>query len=378
MTELLRRTTFEATNGHQLAIVTLPIIMASLATVTVVFRFRSRRIQKQKYMFDDWLALAALVLTWTFQGVNMAAVFAGGAGLPITTVMAVDPQALYTYLKIVVANFSLWIFTVTVVQLSILSFYLRIFGVHKIFTWACYITIFLVVGMGIAGFCLAIFSCNPISVLWDPTVQGTCIDSTKSCSAVGIIHVLLDLAIVVMPMPLIWNLKIAFSSKVVLSCLLGLGLVATVISLIKIDCVFDLTGIPSSDVTDYLWLTILLQTLELPIGIICCCVPSLKPVVVELAPTLRSFTTRLLSLTRQSGGSSSRIADESWPRANSENESTPRFVPVDSSFNNVKGQNLGHTVDARGNSVELSEQPKFGENRGRGIAVSNTYNVRQE
>jgi hypothetical protein len=40
------------------------------------------------------------ILTWVFQAVNMAAVFVGGAGLPIMTVAAIDPNAIVTYLKV--------------------------------------------------------------------------------------------------------------------------------------------------------------------------------------------------------------------------------------------------------------------------------------
>jgi hypothetical protein len=121
MTEgiLLKRATFEARNSHQLSIVIVPVIMGVLATGCVWARFRSRRIVMTPIMFDDWLCLVALVrtnisnfvlereilteskiLTWAFQAVNLAAVFAGGAGLPIAVVMAIDPTALTTFLKV--------------------------------------------------------------------------------------------------------------------------------------------------------------------------------------------------------------------------------------------------------------------------------------
>lgn len=73
-------------------------------------------------------------------------------------------------------------------------------------------------------------------------------------------------------------------------------------------CIFDLTGIPQTDATDYLWLTILLQTIELPIGLVCCCVPSLKPALDELSTTFKSLTTRLLSYGQPSADQS--LADQ--------------------------------------------------------------------
>jgi hypothetical protein len=61
MRELLKKSTFKAKNSHQLAIVVVPIIMVLLATICVGLRFRARRLQKSKVMFDDWLCVLALV-----------------------------------------------------------------------------------------------------------------------------------------------------------------------------------------------------------------------------------------------------------------------------------------------------------------------------
>lgn len=40
------------------------------------------------------------ILTWAFQAINMAAVFEGGAGLPVATVMEIDPNAVVIYFKV--------------------------------------------------------------------------------------------------------------------------------------------------------------------------------------------------------------------------------------------------------------------------------------
>lgn len=39
-------------------------------------------------------------MTWAFQAINMAAVFIGGAGLSIVTVMEIDPNAVVIYFKV--------------------------------------------------------------------------------------------------------------------------------------------------------------------------------------------------------------------------------------------------------------------------------------
>ncbi|KAH6666341.1 hypothetical protein B0J14DRAFT_604668 [Halenospora varia] len=375
MSQILKRTTFAATNGHQLSIIIVPIIMVLLATLCVGMRFRARHIQKTQLMFDDWLCLVALILTWAFQGVNLAAVFAGGAGLPIATVMAIDPSAFTTYLKIILVNFSLWVVAVSVVQLSILFFYIRLFGVNDIFRWACYIFVFMITAFGIAGFFSEVFSCTPVSHSWDPLGPGTCVEAKPYCSSIGIIHVIFDFGIVILPMPLIWKLQLAFRSKVILSFLLCLGLVASIISLLKIVCLFDLTGIPQADITDYLWLTILLQTIELPIGIICCCVPSLKPVMVEIAPAFTSMTSRLLSYAGRSRGTSKRsYGSGTGSLHKSDNDSSAGFARLNDNISVGGVGSLGNKSSAQADDIELVPATVRGKGEN-AIHVVNGYSV---
>lgn len=329
-------------------------------------------------MFDDWLALLALILTWGFQGVNLAAVFAGGAGLPVETVMAIDPEAVVTFLKIELANFLIWIVVVSVVQLSILAFYVRIFGTHVAFRRACYVVIALVIGEGITGFFPELFSCTPVSKWWDSNQDGTCINGNLYCGIISPIHVALDFAIVILPMPLIWNLQMSVRNKLVLSFLLCLGLVASTISLLKIVCLFDLTGIPNTDVTDYIWLTFVLQTVELPIGIICCCVPSLKPVVIDLAPKFNSLTSRLLSWTRTTQNSSSKQAGYGEFQG-SANISSAGFARLDKSYSQVETGSFGNKTSAHTNDIEMLPSANVDTvDSGKGIGITNSYTISRQ
>ncbi|KAG6362256.1 hypothetical protein INS49_010486 [Diaporthe citri] len=154
----------------------------------------------------------------------MAAVFKGGAGLSIVTVMEIDPNAVVTYFKIMFANSVLWFSTVIVVQLSIIFFYMRIFGVSIIFKWVCYILIAMITMFWVSGFFSLIFSCTPISRSWNSSETGTCLPYQPYCVSVGVLHVLFDLAIVALPMPMIWHLRADCRTKIVLSGLLCLGL----------------------------------------------------------------------------------------------------------------------------------------------------------
>lgn len=142
-------------------------------------------------------------------------------------------------------------------------------------------------------------------------------------------------------------------------------------------CIIDLTGIPQADVTDYLWLTILLQTLELPIGIICCCVPSLRPAVAEISDTFNSITSHLLSLTQRSRST----VDQSYDSVAfaSENDSKARFARLNDSSSNVERSRVQNKGIGHGAGIELSArggQPNV--SQGRDINVTNEYTVNYE
>lgn len=123
------------------------------------------------------------------------------------------------------ANSVLWFSTVIVVQVSVIFFYIRVFGVSTMFKSACYGLITMITLFWVSGFFSLIFSCTPISRSWDISESGTCLPYRPYCASVGVLHVLFDLAIVALPMPMIWHLQVNRRIKIILSGLLGLGLV---------------------------------------------------------------------------------------------------------------------------------------------------------
>lgn len=98
--------------------------------------------------------------------------------------------------------------------------------------------------------------------------------------------------------------------------------------------------------TDYLWLSILLQTLELPIGIICCCVPNLKPAAAEISNAFSGLINRLLSYfpgTESSGD----YLNEPIPHDLSKDDPKARFVRLNDrsarlEMGRLPGEVLGH------------------------------------
>lgn len=67
--------------------------------------------------------------------------------------------------------------------------------------------------------------CRPISSAWDPVLSQTdCQPSTRQEFASVGVNMFLDLAIVLLPLPVIWQLRMPVRKKVVVSAMVSLGL----------------------------------------------------------------------------------------------------------------------------------------------------------
>ena len=108
-------------------------------------------------------------------------------------------------------------------KLSLLLLYRRIFGVVKNFRYALWVSAFLVLGYWIACTVLAFAGCTPFARNYDKTVPGTCVNLIDFFRWNGICNLLIDFLILLLPIPMVWQLKIAIKQKLVLSAIFGLG-----------------------------------------------------------------------------------------------------------------------------------------------------------
>ena len=104
----------------------------------------------------------------------------------------------------------------TIVKMSVLCFYIRIFQtvfMYKIFFW--------VAGALIISWCvtfnfLSLFTCVPIHKSWDLQTPGFCLSHGPIFLATAIPNILIDFLLLVLPMPMIWRLHLDTGRKVAL------------------------------------------------------------------------------------------------------------------------------------------------------------------
>ena len=98
-------------------------------------------------------------------------------------------------------------------KLSILFFYRRLFPQKSV------LVILQLVGLTVLLWQVAIgigfiLQCNPVERAWDKTVPGHCINVVKLWLGNAIPNIVTDLVIIVIPLPLVWNLQMRRSQKI--------------------------------------------------------------------------------------------------------------------------------------------------------------------
>lgn len=121
------------------------------------------------------------------------------------------------------ANEILWGLVNTLIRISALLFIRLVFGVDvkvKLIAWVSIVMSVLCYMALVLQVCLI---CRPISAAWDTTVSGSCGDQVLSYVIVEIVGMIIDLVIIVLPIPPIWRLKTTFAKRLGMSSLLSFG-----------------------------------------------------------------------------------------------------------------------------------------------------------
>jgi hypothetical protein len=133
----------------------------------------------------------------------------------------------------------LWTAGTTLVRISILLFYWRVFTLPA-FRTALIVAGAVVSSAGIAIMLVFAFQCSPPELFWDPRTGGTCINQLPFYLSGGSINLLEDLMVLVLPMPVLWRLKATFSKKLALSFIFALGGFVCITSVIRIFAIKEI------------------------------------------------------------------------------------------------------------------------------------------
>jgi hypothetical protein len=110
---------------------------------------------------------------------------------------------------------------------SLLFLYQRIFGIVRPFRIALAISWFLIIGYFIACVIASIAGCLPVSYVWTrygtPPGPGSCFNEVAFFRWNGIANMLLDILMLLLPLPMVWRMRMSRRRRLLLTGIFGMG-----------------------------------------------------------------------------------------------------------------------------------------------------------
>ena len=146
--------------------------------------------------------------------VSQAMVKYGGVGRHLPALAVLDPIRITYWAKMLLAAEWLYLIAVTLPKLCVLSVYLRIFTT-KSYRRAVYILAAIITLNAVAGCLTGTLACQPLNYTWDKTIPGGhCININAFYRWISLPNILTDLAMLILPIPLVWSLHTSTSRKI--------------------------------------------------------------------------------------------------------------------------------------------------------------------
>ena len=238
---LLTRADSVPLTDHAASLRAYQVVMLVTPVVAIVLRFWSRALapssKAPRIWWDDWLALAALVkgnrffwidfMTYIWQPLSIVSnsleiyLISLGFGKHIKTIPFEDLKQL---LKVLWIDYFMGDACLTLTKASALLFYQRVFTTNSVsFRYALWIAYALVFLWWISAIARCLLLCTPPQKYFKPEVSGHCRSSDALFIGSAVPSVTIDIYILLLPMPTLWQLHLSLARKILISAALISG-----------------------------------------------------------------------------------------------------------------------------------------------------------
>lgn len=277
---------------QQHAIVIVCIVAPSLCSLFVAMRIWTRII-RSSMSWDDYAGLATLLLT-----ISYSVLIALGTNYGFGWHTAdISPENLVLYSKWNWVSSYFYLATLFGYKFTILLLYLRLFGVNDKFRYSTWAVMFFVFAYLFSNLLTQIFGCSPIEGSWKD-LPGHCINRPKAGLAYGSMNFISDLFIFVLPMRMVWGLRLSRRDRLGVMLVFMGGGIAFVVAAVRYGLMLHMLF--SSDKIWYDGKNLLWMVLEVNTGLICSCTPAMRPFLdyLSFGAMMSRFRTHGASLGR--------------------------------------------------------------------------------
>ncbi|KAI0884257.1 uncharacterized protein GGS22DRAFT_21179 [Annulohypoxylon maeteangense] len=232
------------TDSNGGALVATAITMLIFSWLSVSLRSFVRARLTNGFQWDDWIMLLSQ-LNFTASCVLILVGVQDGLGKHNKSLDQFHEIQALMYQAIATATYvlNMWL-----IKLSIGIFLLRL-ATQKRYKYTLYASIVIVSIWSVVLFFWNIFQCNPVAAQWDYTILAN--DPTSHCVsadeivdaayALSVMNILSDWMYALIPIPMLWSVKMSAQAKLTVVVVLGLGIFASIATLVRLKFLADLT-----------------------------------------------------------------------------------------------------------------------------------------
>ncbi|EPS36361.1 hypothetical protein H072_10136 [Dactylellina haptotyla CBS 200.50] len=285
-------------------------IMASLATLAVGLRIWSREVLMLKLMMHDWLMIAGYFFAMIY---GIISVIHGSLLIPTVTVWDLSYNTYAEANKYQTILSVIYPVPLFFIKSSLLVFYLRLCPSYpsearNIFRTSIFGTFFFILSTAITNIFVILLQCDRID-FWTEEITTRCGLNPKVTQVVlGAIGVITDILLWLMPLPLVWGLKLGKREKFLAVITFGLGAVVCVVSAFRLNAIqlygYVNDGRVLSPIVNYLTI------IELMLAIICASAPAIRALILHYMPRLLNAYTQAQASRKASTASSRDLKDD--------------------------------------------------------------------
>ncbi|KAM0426331.1 hypothetical protein ACHAPT_008372 [Fusarium lateritium] len=259
--------------------IAVAVVLLCLSTVMVGLRILCRRLIKG-FGLDDVAAVLTLACIIGC-GSAMIAMTNYGLGKHDWTL---SPETLILYGRSFWISILFYMMALFWAKMTFLLHYYRLMSVSNMRN--VYLGAIIIVALwGTSQGIMAFLQCVPLKAVWDPRVKAWCRPHQTALWFInGVINIVSDFAILILPLPVIWKLQnLPTSQKIILSGIFGLGFFTIAVSILRMQWLKPQPDMTWWNVTAASW-----SLAELTSAITCACLPTFKPLIVRIKPLFGS------------------------------------------------------------------------------------------
>ncbi|KAH8880915.1 hypothetical protein GQ53DRAFT_668892, partial [Thozetella sp. PMI_491] len=267
----------DLSTSYAAAIVAIAIVTDFFVLLRVGYKY----FIGQQFWWDDYLVVLLMLVGIPSVVITTNGTTLNGLG---RDVWKLTPTEITNFIYYFYFMEILYFIMLTLLKLTLLFFYLKIFPADNVrqLTW---VTIGLTTVWGLSFVLIAVFQCSPVSYYWtrwDGLHTGTCLNINAIGWANAVISIILDGWMLYIPLWQVLKLQLTWRRKAGVIAMFVVGAFVTFVSILRLQSLLNFAN--SANPTWDQLLVSLWSTIEISVGMICACMPTLRLILARFLP----------------------------------------------------------------------------------------------